>query len=354
MSARCTGLTGLLAAIVLSLPASAADHREAPAINEDPSADINDVYVFRNPSDSSKLVLVMTVNPFSDPNVAPSYRFSPGALYRFDIDNSGDAVADEVIDVTFLALVPGPQTVTAKFPDGTTVTGNTTAPTVTSTTANSPVITNGPAGSGIKLFAGPRDDPFFFDVVGFNRFLAGTGSFSGIDSFTGVNVSAIVVELPVDLVSGGSDTLQIWGETQRPFPGFSGKRDKSSFMQIERMGNPTVNTVLIPLALKDQFNRTAPADDAEEFADVILARLTALGTNATFQGILASVAVPDTLKYDLTQGDGFPNGRTLDDDVIATVLTLVFNGSPTDDGVLNNDKSFLAGFPYLAAPHQAP
>jgi hypothetical protein len=352
MATRYSGLTGLLAAFALGLPASAADHREAPEINEDPTADIADLYAFRNPSDSGKLVLVMTVNGFSDPNAAPSYRFSPDALYRFDIDNTGDAVADEVIDVTFSPLVPGPQTVTAKFPDGTMVTGNTTAPTVTSLDPNDPVIIDGPA--GIKVFAGPRDDPFFFDVVGFNRFLAGTGGFSGTDSFADANVSAIVVEFPVELVDGGGDTLQIWGETQRPFPGFSGKKGKNAPKQIERMANPGVNTVFIPLALKDQFNRTAPADDADEFADVILARLAALGTNATFQGILASVAVPDTLKYDLTQGDGFPNGRALDDDVIATVLTLVFNGAPTDDGVLNNDKSFLAGFPYLAAPHQAP
>jgi Domain of unknown function (DUF4331) len=39
-------------------PVLAADHREAPAINETPVADINDVYAFRD--DDDRLVLVMT------------------------------------------------------------------------------------------------------------------------------------------------------------------------------------------------------------------------------------------------------------------------------------------------------
>ena len=43
--------------------APAADHREAPLIREDLTADIADVYAFLNPDDPDRLVLAMTVNP---------------------------------------------------------------------------------------------------------------------------------------------------------------------------------------------------------------------------------------------------------------------------------------------------
>ena len=58
------------------------------------------------------------------------------------------------------------------------------------------------------------------------------------------------------------------------------------------MGNPAVNVALIPFSRKDEHNFATPEDDAAgQFADDIVATLTALGTNATNIGILASVAV---------------------------------------------------------------
>ena len=66
------------------------------------------------------------------------------------------------------------------------------------------------------------------------------------------------------------------------------------------------------------------------------------------------MAVPDTLKLDLAGPDGFPNGRLLDDDVIDTLFSLIFNGDPpTGDDVDANDEEFLDEFPFLAAPFQA-
>ena len=90
-----------VALLTAGLPLLAADHREAPAINERPVADINDIYAFRDADD--RLVLVMTVNPLSEPDFAGSYAFSPRVLYRFTIDNTGDAVPEHRIDVAFSA-----------------------------------------------------------------------------------------------------------------------------------------------------------------------------------------------------------------------------------------------------------
>lgn len=338
-----------------ALPALAADHREAPIIQEDPTADIADVYAFVNPKNSNMLVLAMTVNPFSAPAEAITYNFSPNVRYRFNVDNNGDAKEDAVIDVTFTPVSGGRQLLAAFFPGNIVMTGQVTPPTE-EPDPNPPIINRGPR--GIQLFAGPRDDPFFFDIVGFFRFLSGTGGFSGDDGFAGFNVSSIVIELPLDIVSGGNRNLQVWGETARRKatirPGERGalERHTGEYKQVERMGNPAVATALIPSTLKDLYNVGRPKDDAEDFADAIVASLRALGTNEENIAILASVAVPDTLKVNLDDPIGFPNGRKPDDDVIDTLLFFIFNQQEVPDGVDANDRSFLNTFPYLADPWQ--
>jgi hypothetical protein len=354
------GIFGVLTVGVgLVAPAGAADHREAPIINQYPTADINDIYAFRNPSRSSRLVLVMTVNPLSDPDFAGSYAFSPDVLYRFEIDNNGDAIGDRRIDVTFSPLAAGAQTFTARFPGGLVLTGDATRPTVLSTTPNPPVIVSAGPPTNIQVFAGPRDDPFFFDAVGFNRFVNGVGGFRGNNSFGGFNVSALVVELPAAMVSGSSGKLQISGFTYIKATAFDPPRgtptttvDGVRYEQIERDGNPAVNTALIPGPLKDAFNFGLPKNDARDFGAAILASLNRFGTSPANIAILASVALPDTLKLDLAKPDGFPNGRRLQDDVIDTLLTLILN-TPTSDGVDRDDRSFSRRFPYLAPPRQA-
>lgn len=335
----------------------AADHRDAPLIQEDAAADIGDVYAFRNPLDSDKLVLIMTVNPLSAPEESITYNFSPTVRYRFNIDNDGDSKAEHKISVRFKPTVPGPQRFTARFSNGTIVRGDATAPSI-EPFANTPVITEGP--DGIRIFAGQSDDPFFFDIVGFFRFLAGTGGFSGADSFAGTNVSSIVIELPLDMVAENGDTLDIWADTARKSLTrlrYNKRRNiirntSGRFQQLDREGNPAIAT-LVPASLKDSFNAGVPKNDADDFAATIVATLESLGTNETNIGILASVAVPDTLTLDLSSPDGFPNGRRLEDDVIDTVLSLILNG-PASDNVSANDMVFSTSFPYVALPHQAP
>lgn len=350
-SLRAVGAGALLSAVT-ALSALAADHREAPFVNEFPPADLNDIYVFRAPGAPARLVLVMTVNPISDPDFAASYAFSPRVLYRFEIDNTGDAVPEHTIDFIFTPFAGGPQTVTARIQDsaqtrGLAFRGQTTAPTVVSGTPNEPTIIRPREGSPVRLFAGPRDDPFFFDAVGLARFRAGDPDpFRGEDSFAGFNVSAIVIELPVALISDGRRQLQISGFTIERTPTGLGRI-------IDRTGVPAVSTVFIPLPQRDAFNRTRPEDDAERWGDVIVATLNSLGTPQQNIDILASVAVPDTLKVNLDAPLRFPNGRRLQDDVIDTLLQLVLDDPAATDGVDRNDRAFSNTFPYLGPPQQA-
>jgi len=74
---------------------------------------------------------------------------------------------------------------------------------------------------------------------------------------------------------------------------------------------------------------------------------------------VANIVVPDTLKIDLSQPSGFPNGRRLTDSVIDIELAYIFLdltkvGADTLTklplGPQANDVPFRADFPYLAAP----
>jgi hypothetical protein len=99
-------LVALLVVIPTGVFLQAADHRDSPLADEDPPADINDVYVFLNPSDPTKAIFAMTVNGFAVPAVRSSYSFGPEVLYQFKVDNTGDTKEDLVIQVTFDGFEP--------------------------------------------------------------------------------------------------------------------------------------------------------------------------------------------------------------------------------------------------------
>jgi len=239
-------LLGAAAALSLSLgaPAMAADHRDAPTIDDYSAIDINDVYMFRNPTNclpgpgpGCNLVMVLSTQAIADPSFGPSYHFQENALYRLNFSTTPEAINKGLptasIDFVFSAFESSPscpspapcQTYRATFPhgiviDGLTVQGTAGGP---NPVAVNPVPTSvGP----ITIFAGPREDPFFFDLVGFNRFIADVnkqntvpvvpnfGLFTGKDAFKGKNINAIVVEFPFKLLlSQGSTKLAAWAAT---------------------------------------------------------------------------------------------------------------------------------------------
>ncbi len=75
----------------------------------------------------------------------------------------------------------------------------------------------GTGSSGIKAFAGPRDDPFFFDLNRYKAILAGTQTgFAnpGTDTFAGTNVLSIVVEVPKAILAA-TGNINVWLETKK-------------------------------------------------------------------------------------------------------------------------------------------
>jgi len=361
-------------------PAIAADHAESTSVAGDPGADIADVYAFLDPNDNTRVILAIDVEGFIVPSELLNLSFfSPDVMYSLEIENTGDAIADTSIDITFSPQTSrgAPQTATIRLPNGKKFQAPTTVQTLNST-PNPFVVTTDPA-SGVSFFAGLTDDPFYFDIVGFNRFvgsvLAGTPNAGhlgrGRDSFAGYNIHMITLSVPASMLKGSAgNVIGVNGVTLRRKE--TNRKDsgevkaKGGWVQVDRMATPAVNTALIPFARKNEYNAASPEDDAAgRFAGDIVATLTALGTNATNIGILASVAVSngDYLRLNLAQpnnglgggtsaGAGFPNGRRPGDDVIDTLLFFIANQNPLGDNVNANDVSFGDVFPFFAPPHQ--
>ena len=229
-----------------------------------------------------------------------------------------------------------------------------------------------------------------------------------------MNTHSMVMQIPERLVTSngravsvpdaGNAVVGVWSTTERRrlqvdrAPRQARKRGNDRWVQVSRLGNPLVNEVVIPLGKKDRFNRTTPDRDAALYGKYVVKPELAAVLNALFydrrpggrphghragappghprpepaQGDRGPPAV-DTIKLNLgvppadtedrfgvIGGDtaGFPNGRRLGDDVVDIELQVVAgflkgNKVPLGDGVDQNDKPFLAGFPYLAAPTAA-
>jgi hypothetical protein len=214
---------GALIAFALAGAIYAADRIDAPAVtgagNTSTGADITDIYAFQSPSDNSKMVFVMNVQGLMSPAVSEAASFPGNTLYEINIDNTGDNVEDLVIQALVQngkLRVYGPVSPANKGTSSTIrKSGPVTEASVTTYSASgSPSV--GSNSNGIKVFAGPRDDPFFFDLTRFKEVVGGTQTAfrnPGVDTFAGTNVMSIVIEVPKSML-GSEGTINVWGETK--------------------------------------------------------------------------------------------------------------------------------------------
>ncbi len=372
----------------------AADHADSTLVALDPGVDLADTFAFLDPNDNSKVVLAMTFAGFVVPSEALNFGLFPSdILYRFEIENTGDAVPDRYIDITFSPQTSRtvPQTATIEFsgrkgirkpPFSAKFTAPTTLPNLSPTAA--PFVVTRDSISGISFFAGLTDDPFFFDIVGFGRFntsvMSGTPDPTRLqrarDSFAGYNIHTIAMELPAKLLRGSAgDMIGVNNTTLRQR--FSTRLDNGQavgsgdYVQIDRSATPALNTVLIPFSRKNEYNNSTPPDDANLiFANSIIASLTALGTSQSNIVILANVAVfhGDYLRLNLATPNtghgvgeritspnytGFPNGRRIGDDTVDTLMYFITNQAIVmGDNVNSNEAPLVNTFPFFGRPHQ--
>ena len=210
---------GLALVAIVACAASyliAADHIDAPAVTGTGS-DITDVYAFQSPANANNMVFVVNVQGLLAPSATGAASFDEEVMIEINIDNSStkDNIEDLVIQAAFdngKVKVYGPE---APIQTGLTSTllKSTPVEASISTYAGNPSIGES---NGIKVFAGPRDDPFFFDLNAFKAVVGGTAtSFNnpGTDAFAGTNVLALVVEVPKSMLGSGS--VNIWATSNR-------------------------------------------------------------------------------------------------------------------------------------------
>ena len=389
----------LLLAATLPLATSistvrASDHADSPTVAGDQAADLADCYMFVDPNDDTKLVLINTVRGFIVPGEAVNFAiFDSTIRYRFQIENTDDAKSDAFIDVSFDEKTTNdPQTATVVFTgkafDGIKLKEKHTGKATAASLAKNPPADYFPADPqnlknkagediDIEFFAGETDDPFFFDIPGFARFRAGVVANDpnagnalarGRDTFAGYNVMTIAFRIPIEMLKNTKDDdasstkfgLSVLAQRGNERVSKGRKIASSAFKTVDREGLPAVNALLIPLRLKNAYNGATTLDDAEgTFVPGILEQLEPFGLDATSPAIaaLAGLAVTkgDILRIDTTAPVGFelpaPNGRQPDDDVVKTLLSVIA-GTTLDDSVPANEKAFSDRFPYLALPHQ--
>jgi hypothetical protein len=211
--------------------ARASDHQDSPSVEGSPAVDMTDVYAFPG-STSDRITLVLNSWPFITPAQTAGTTFDSNLLYQFKIDNTGDAKEDRVIQVVFKGSGAS-QTVEVRGPLVPAVVGATN-----NQVADVTPVVSGPinqvlgSASGIQVFAGSREDPFFIDLEQFFRIVPdrkpSTGSLAqlpetqsatsfrgpsaAVDFVKGFNVLSIIVEVPTSMLTqGGTPKLGIWG-----------------------------------------------------------------------------------------------------------------------------------------------
>jgi len=233
--------------------AFASDHDDGEIDLKGRSLNLTDVYAFRedsqtgNAADADNLIVIMNSNPRS--LARQQYFFSSQARYEFHISraSSRDAAAsgadDVLIRITFsepnplsnlqiitlTAIKDGVESVVTK----TTSNANILTTSLAQSTDNI-VLTNNQLAIGgtvpMTLFAGHREDPFFFDVEQFFRvraFALGFGpapsplfkpASKAVDFAAGYNVNSLVLRLPISYLqsSGAENVFDVWATVSIP------------------------------------------------------------------------------------------------------------------------------------------
>jgi hypothetical protein len=429
------------------LPGSASSHREAPLISTTPQLDSTDLYAFVSPDKPDTVTLISNWIPFEEPAGGPNYYwFAPNTYYDINIDNDRDAKPDVIYRWVYKNHRTNPNTFLYNTNTVTSLTdpdlvfyqtynlfrinGDTGAKTTLLTNAMVAPVDVGAAsmpnyqadlrdpavvgcGTDCTTYTGPADDPFFVELRVFDLLYGGNLSEAGDDTVKGYNIHTTAIQVSKDDVAAEHDgtanpLIGVWTtaekKTDRIVKLKNGRyKVTHPYVQVDRLGLPLVNEVVVPTSKKDAYNASKPVNDLAFLGGGILdpelphliqavygvpapaaprndllplaVGFTALGWPA-FTGAPGDTVPSDLLRLNMSiapctsgcsrlgvlAGDnaGFPNGRRLDDDVL-DIEVRVFEGvlltphnafaDTASDGVDTNDATTGATFPYLALPH---
>jgi hypothetical protein len=303
-----------VALLIQSSLTMASSHREAPLISSDPVADNTDLYAFRSPDNPNMITIIANYIPFELPQGGPNWSsFGENIRYEINIDNDASKPGPEIIyrftftkvnedASTFFNIRLGKQNLKTTYKLERSINGGASFTTV----INSGIVPpnnigprsiQGAAGlnvanyrtlmqaaiatpsTGEKVFCGPIDDPFFVDLGG--AFDLGGFRKTGRDGVAKFNCHTIAIQVPISfLQKNGMDVSQaasildpefvigVWASASRPqITTLSSTGGNSTYsgnwVQVSRLGMPLTNEAIIPIADKDKWNATTPANDLQ-------------------------------------------------------------------------------------------
>jgi len=289
--------------------AQASSHREAPLIANDPLADNTDLYAFRSPDNPNTITIIANYIPGQLPFGGPNYyTFGENIRYEIHIDNDVNTPGDDVTyrftfkrenqdPTTFFNVRLGMQNLKTTYTlerkigngyfeaiirDGIVPPNNIGPRSIESgvglgTTYEDLIdeaITT--ASTGEKVFAGPADDPFFVDLGAvFDLGDSPRQQGPNRDAIGQLNVHSIVIQVPIKtLLKAGAPTtptsildadyvIGVWASASRPAirtfnTDGSAPSVGGDWVQVSRLGMPLTNEVVIPIGMKDKWNRQTP------------------------------------------------------------------------------------------------
>ena len=369
------------------------DHNSGPRALADPVVDITDIYVFPSPERPGVLVLVLDVFP----NAEPTALFSDAVDYRFrlrPVTIAGGAAAAFAVSETEYVLSCRFAAPVERQGDEPLVQEGTCAASTGQTVSFRVNDEQGGQAHGLRVFAGRRMDPFFFDGVRavqtiVTRQLAFVSP--GDSRQYRQNVLSIVVEVDVATIFGADagPLFAVVGETVM---------GGSITVRLERFGRPLMKSVVLGAKNFDTVNRDLDIRDLYNQEDAFKLGPTYLGAyrarmnaNLSFwdgldqktdwppdahgahpltELLLADFMVVDVSKpyaedsyfeieRALLKGASHETcgGRSPNDDIADTLLTMLINagnGPRISDGVDQQAVRASRTFPYLAPPEPNP
>ncbi len=148
--------------------ARGSDHQDSPTVVKNPLADITDVYAFPDPHDASRVALAMDVRPLIPTGMTGGIALDPNVLYQFKLATNGvgsNSIKEDTV-IQFTADSTGTsQRVTLYGPAAPNEVGTTN--TLVPQTGSFAFGSVAKLKNGIKVFVGPRRDPFYFDLAQF-------------------------------------------------------------------------------------------------------------------------------------------------------------------------------------------
>ena len=359
----------------------ASDHIDGPVTINHAVADLTDLFAFPSPDFPGQLVVILNVYT----GVASNGHFSDKVNYDFLVRQAhvrGDG------------LKPGFETsrdyrvsCTFETPHGLFAPHWITCTSSKGTAARERVgeVNRQASDSGLRVFAGRRSDPFFFNVK-WATAAASEGKLlppKDDNVMQNLNVLSIVLVIDIEQELGLNDgsLLAVAAETTTP-------DDKSGVMRrIDRIGRPEITNVSMVAhddqELRDLYNAEEPFNISGKNVELFRQRLrenvvfydklndtidwTPQSGNDLAEILLNDFQVVDVSKpfaantyFEIERSilRGEPHstcgGRTPNDDIMDVIFTLLVNGGnppPIRDGVDRPTRLATDVFPYLAEPN---